>query len=214
MRNYHIFKRIIDILISLIGILVLSPLFLVLAIWIKLTSKGPVVYKHTRIGKDGKPFEIYKFRSMFVGARNLQKERIRREEVITSSGRFIRKTFLDELLQLFNVLKGDMSLVGPRPFDRENFRKKYKNIFKIKPGITSLESVADYLSEQERVDFEKHFKDLLEKDVYKDFDKHRFLLDLYYVKNESFLLDINIIIHTIFLVIKRIFSKKERNWRF
>lgn len=210
MRIYYFFKRVIDIVVSLIGLVLLSPFLIIVAIWVKLTSKGPIIYKHTRIGKNGEPFEIYKFRSMVLGARDLQGKGVDTEKVITLAGKFIRKCFLDELLQLFNVLKGDMSLIGPRPFDKESFRKEYESIYKIKPGITGLESVADYMSNEERVKFEKKFKDLLKKDIYKNKFQHRYILDKYYVDNLSFILDIKVIFYTSLLMFKKIFSKQNQ----
>jgi len=212
MRVYHIFKRAIDILVSLIIILILSPLLLLLSIWVKTSSKGPIIYKHIRIGKNGKHFEVCKFRSMIVGARDLQKRGVPDERLITSAGSFMRKTFLDELPQLFNVLKGDISLIGPRPLDKEAFGrwvekdKEWKNIVKTKPGMTSIESVADYLSSAERIKFEEHFKGLLGRDVYDDFEHHRYVLDSYYSQNESFWLDLRIIVYTLILTLKKVFS--------
>jgi len=212
MRIYHIFKRTIDILVSLIIILILSPLLLLLSIWVKISSKGPIIYKHIRIGKNGRHFEVYKFRSMIVGARDLQKRGVPDERLITSAGSFMRKTFLDELPQLFNVLKGDISLVGPRPLDKEAFErwvekdKEWKNIVKTKPGMTSIESVADYLSSSERIKFEEHFKGLLGRDVYDDFEHHRYVLDSYYSINESFWLDVKIVVYTVILMLKQVFS--------
>ncbi len=215
MRIYHVFKRIIDVIFSLIGIIFLIPLFIILAIWIKTTSKGPVIYKHRRIGKNGKPFTIYKFRTMVVGARDMQKKKIPNKNLITSPGKFLRRCFLDETLQLFNIFKGDMSLVGPRPLDKETFDglikqdKKWNDIIEIKPGLTSVESVADYLSRKEMIEFEKHFKGLLKKDTNQEgYFKHRLILDGYYVKNKSFLLDAKILLYTILLISKKIFSKK------
>ncbi len=213
MKFYHFFKRIVDIVISLIGVILLIPLFLVLTVWIKISSKGPAVYKHTRIGKNGKPFNIYKFRSMVVGARDLQEQNVLDKDIITSSGKTIRKSFFDELLQLFNVLKGDMSLVGPRPFDKEFFSKstkrdkKWKSLLKIKPGLTSIASVASYLSRKEYLKFEMLFKGLFEKDTAKyDSYEHDYILDEYYIDNESLFLDIKILFYTFFLMVKKIFK--------
>ncbi len=215
MKPYHLIKRIFDTVLSLIGIIILMPIFIILAAWIKFSSKGPVIYKHERIGKDGKQFNIYKFRSMAVGARDMQKKGIPNKEIITSAGRFMRKTFLDETAQLFNILKGDMSLVGPRPLDKEAYdnwlkkNKHVKDIIKIKPGLTSIESVTDYLDEDEKTKFEKHFKGLLKRDTdRKSFIKHRIVLDSYYVNKESFFLDLKIITYTFFLMLRKIFSKK------
>ncbi|MBW2991781.1 sugar transferase [Candidatus Woesearchaeota archaeon] len=220
MRLYHIFKRGIDVIVSLIGIIVLIPVFLVIVLWVKSSSRGPAVYKHTRIGKDGKPFKIYKFRSMVVGAREMQNKGVPDDKLITFAGRFLRRSFLDETTQLFNVLKGEMSLIGPRPKDVEVFEnlikddKKWKDIVKIKPGVTSLESVADYLSARGRMKFEKHFKGLLKKDDYNEkrdnyrkYYKHIYFLDKYYMDNESLFFDIKVLYFTFLLMMRRIFSK-------
>ncbi len=209
MRAYHILKRIGDIVVSLIGIIALIPLFILIAVWIKFTSKGPVIYTHLRLGKNEKLFKLYKFRTMITGAREMENKGVSKERLITSAGRFLRRTFLDETLQLFNLLKGDISLVGPRPLDKEVFDeltkrdKKWENIVKIKPGLTSLESVADYLPQKEKIKFEESFKNLLDKDV-QNFYEHRYVLDSYYISRESFILDVKLIFYTFLLVVKRI----------
>ena len=214
MKIYHIFKRIIDVLVSLIGIIILTPVFLILTIWIKLSSKGPVIYKHPRVGEFGKEFEIWKFRSMVVGARGKQKKGVSNKRLITSAGRFMRRTFLDETAQLFNVLKGDISLIGPRPMDVEYFNKitkkdpEYKDLLILKPGMTSIESIVDYLPKGERRRFEEHFEGLVKKDKYKDFEHHRYALDTYYINHESPILDLKILFYTLVLMFRRIFSKK------
>ena len=124
---YRFFKRFFDIVFSLIGLFCLSWLFLIIIIWIKIDDRGPVFFSQTRVGKDGKEFKMYKFRSMVTNAEELKHELMKQNEVdgamfkmkddprITKAGKFIRKTSLDELPQLWNVLIGDMSLVGPRP---------------------------------------------------------------------------------------------------
>ncbi len=217
MKAYHAIKRGMDIVISIMGIIPLIPLFALIAILIKTTSKGPVIYEHPRIGKHGKPFEIYKFRSMIVGAREQEAKGVPLEQLKTPVGRFLRKTFLDETAQLFNVLKGDISLIGPRPLDREVFEKvvrndeRWKYLFNIKPGLTSIESVADYLPKKERIRFEEHFKGLVKEDIYTEFYKHRYILDSYYVKHESPKLDALIIFYTTFLTFKRLFEKKAED---
>ena len=220
MKLYPLIKRAIEIIVSVIFMTILIPLYIIIAIWIKSTSKGPIVYKHTRIGKDGIPFEIYKFRTMIVGARDLQQKGVPEEKLITSAGKFLRKSFLDETPQLFNILKGDMSLVGPRPKDTETFEElikedpEWKDVIKTKPGLTSLESVADYLSGTGRINFEKHFKGLLSKDDYDEhksksgkYYQHVLLLDNYYIKNESPTFDLKIIMFTIMLMLKRVCPK-------
>jgi lipopolysaccharide/colanic/teichoic acid biosynthesis glycosyltransferase len=212
MRIYHIIKRLMDIFFSLILIIILFLLFIIIGIWVKATSPGPIVYKHTRIGKNGKPFMIYKFRTMVQGARDLQNIGVPTQKLTTSAGRFLRKTFLDETLQLFNILKGDISFVGPRPMDKETFEiytardSRWNDIIKIKPGLTSLESIADYLPKKERLKFEKHFKGLFRKDISDHFYIHRLVLDDYYTKNESFLFDLKMVYYTVLLALRRVFS--------
>ncbi len=150
-KIYSLFKRLFDIFCSFIAIIVLSPVLLIIGLLVKLTSKGPVFYVSTRIGKDGKPFKFYKFRSMKKDAEkelvNLLEQnetqgitfKMKDDPRITKFGKFIRKTSLDELPQLFNILKGDMSIVGPRPCtDREYalYSEKDKKRLLVPQGLT------------------------------------------------------------------------------
>ena len=143
-------KRFFDIVASGCGLLVLLPLFLVIAIWIKLDSKGPVFYRQVRVGRHNKDFRIIKFRSMRVGADKGSLVTIGgRDPRITRSGYFIRKYKLDELPQLFNVLKGDMSLVGPRPEVRKYvdlYTDEQRKVLSVRPGITDYASI-EYVDE-------------------------------------------------------------------
>lgn len=214
MRFYHIFKRFADIIIALVLILALIPFYVIIYIAVRVTSKGPVIYKHPRVGKGKKEFVIYKFRSMYVNARSMQQKGIWDENrLLTPIGKFIRTTFLDEIPQLVNILKGDLTFIGPRPLDVETFQilrkqdKRWNNTIRSRPGLTSLESVADYLPEKERKEFERHFKGLLKKDKETDQFKHRLVLDLYYVENESLLFDIKIFLKTMLLTLRKLFSK-------
>ena len=185
-RFYTLSKRIIDVIASIIGIIVLSPLLLLVAILIKVDSKGPIIFKQVRVGKDSKPFNIYKFRSMKINTPNLSTEEfVDASKFITKVGWFIRKTSIDELPQLFNILKGDMSIVGPRPvIEKETrlleLRKKYK-VDKIPPGITGLAQIngRDNIDDYEKVEY-----------------------DLNYLINRSLILDIKIIIKTFLKVVK------------
>lgn len=185
-RFYTLSKRIIDVIASIIGIIVLSPLLLVVSILIKVDSKGPIIFKQVRVGKDSKPFNIYKFRSMKINTPNLSTEEfVDASKFITKVGWFIRKTSIDELPQLFNILKGDMSIVGPRPvIEKETrlleLRKKYK-VDKIPPGITGLAQIngRDNIDDYEKVEY-----------------------DLNYLVNRSLTLDIKIIIKTFLKVVK------------
>ena len=137
-------KRVFDIIASGIGLLLLSPLFVVLAIWIKLDSEGPVFYRQVRVGKNNKDFKSFKFRSMRVNSDKGSLVTIGEDPRITRSGRFIRKMKLDELPQLINVLIGDMSLVGPRPEVRhyvDYWTPQQMTVLCVRPGITDPASI-------------------------------------------------------------------------
>jgi len=137
-------KRLFDILASGLGLLVLSPIFLVLAIWIKFDSEGPVFYRQVRVGRNNKDFKIFKFRSMRINADKGSLVTIGDDPRITRSGRFIRKMKLDELPQLINVLTGDMSLVGPRPEVRhyvDYWTPQQMSVLAVRPGITDPASI-------------------------------------------------------------------------
>ena len=204
-----------DILESLVGIIILLPFWIIIAIIIKLTSKGPVVYKHPRIGKYCNEFNMYKFRTMIVGARTLQDKGVPNENLITPFGGFLRRAFLDETLQLFNILKGDMSIVGPRPMDIEYFQGLVKkdrvwcHIFAIMPGLTGLESVADYLPQEDRLRFEEIFKGLPKERPHEAFLRHRFILDSYYIEKEGLIMDTIIFFCTIWMIFRRIITGKK-----
>lgn len=139
---YFTFKRIIDFILSLIGLVVLSPLLIFLAIWIKVDSKGPIFFKQKRIGKDKGLFDIYKFRTMLAETPSDMPTHLLNDPdaFITKSGKFLRKTSLDEIPQMINIIKGEMSIIGPRPalWNQEDLiaeRDKY-HANEIKPGLT------------------------------------------------------------------------------
>ena len=183
---YYITKRLIDIVGSLCGIILLSPLFLLVAILIKLDSKGPIIFKQIRIGKNSKPFYIYKFRSMKIDAPNLSTEEfINASDFTTKVGKFIRKTSIDELPQLVNILKGDMSIVGPRPVIEREVRlleiRKECNVDSILPGITGLAQING-------------------RDNIDDYEKVKY--DFEYLSKRNLVLDIKIIINTVLKVAK------------
>ena len=144
--------RFFDFILSLVGLVVLAPIFIVLAIWIKIDSKGPVFYKQIRVGQNGIDFGLFKFRSMVVDADKKGLITVGgRDPRITRSGYFIRKYKLDELPQLINVLLGDMSLVGPRPEVRkyvELYTDEQQKVLSVKPGITDYASI-EYMDENE-----------------------------------------------------------------
>ncbi|MBS5600232.1 MAG: sugar transferase [Coprobacillus cateniformis] len=141
-------KRIIDIIMSFLGIIVLSPVLIVLSIFIKMTSPGPVLFKQERVGKNNKNFKIYKFRSMRTDTpKDVPTHMLEDpEQYITKIGKFMRKTSLDELPQLFNILKGEMSVIGPRPslpnqYDLNELRNK-NGASSIRPGLTGLAQIS------------------------------------------------------------------------
>lgn len=143
--------RLLDVFFSALGMLVLSPVFLIMSIWIRTDSKGPVFYKQVRVGKDNMDFLLYKFRSMITDAdkKGLLITVGGKDPRVTKSGYFIRKYKLDELPQLINVFKGDMSLVGPRPEVRkyvDMYNDKQHKVLSIRPGITDYASI-EYMDE-------------------------------------------------------------------
>ena len=144
--------RLLDIVLSLLGLIFLLPIFLILAVWIKFDSQGSIFFRQIRVGKDGKDFRIYKFRTMIVNAEKMGIITIgERDPRITNSGYFLRKYKLDELPQLINVFKGEMSFVGPRPEVRkyvEMYNQEQLKILTVKPGITDYASI-EYINEDE-----------------------------------------------------------------
>lgn len=193
---YFFFKRLMDILCSGLAIIVLSPLLFIVAVAIKIESKGPVVFCQERIGKDGKSFYMYKFRSMCVNAEDILEKLESKNEVdgpvfkmkddprVTKVGKFIRKFSIDELMQLFNILKGDMSIVGPRPAlpsEVAEYDDFARNRLKVKPGLTCYWQVMG----RSNLSFDEWMH-----------------LDAKYIKEMSLWLDIKLILKTIPAVLK------------
>ncbi len=194
-------KRAFDIIASGLGLIVLSPLFIVLAIWIKLDSKGPVFYRQVRVGYKNKDFRIFKFRSMRVGADKGSLVTIGGHDPrVTRSGYFIRKFKFDELPQLINVFLGDMSLVGPRPEVRhyvDYWTPEQMHVLDVRPGITDPASIKfrneNELMEQAE-DPEKYYIEVIMQEKIK--------LYLEYVEKHSFLYDIGLIFKTFWVIVK------------
>ena len=193
-KLYEVIKRLMDITLSAIGLIILSPILLVVAILIKIDSKGPIFFKQKRVGLYGKEFDMYKFRSMVVNAEELKEKLEKQNEMsgpmfkiaddprITKLGKFIRKTSIDELPQLWNVIKGDMSLVGPRPSlpkEVAQFEPWMEERFKVKPGLTCYWQVGG----RNNIDFENWMK-----------------LDIKYVKERTLAIDIMLIFKTFFVL--------------
>ncbi len=148
-RTYIALKRLLDVAASILGLICLAPLFLITAILVKLTSKGPILFTQTRVGKDGELFEIYKFRTMRVDAEKNTGPvwAAQNDSRLTPVGQFLRKTHMDEIPQFLNILRGEMSLIGPRP-ERPVFVEQFKTLIvdyekrlTVKPGITGLAQV-------------------------------------------------------------------------
>jgi len=201
---YQYIKRLFDIILSLVALIILAPLIFITTIIVKSTSKGPVFFKGSRIGYNGKPFSVIKFRTMFIEAdpimhneyiMNLTNKglgakrgneifKLKNDPRITQVGRFLRRYGLDELPQFINVLKGNMSFIGPRPpikFEYEAYKDLQDERLKVKPGITGLWQVSG--------------RNILTYD-------RMIELDLYYIKNISFILDLKILIRSIFAPFK------------
>ena len=194
-------KRLFDIVASGIGLVLLTPLFLIVAIWIKCDSPGPVFYRQTRVGKNNKDFRIFKFRSMRLGADGGSLITIGGHDPrITRSGYFIRKTKIDEFPQLINVFLGEMSIVGPRPEVRhfvDLWTKEQMHVLDVRPGITDPASIR-YRNENELLekstDPEKYYIDTIMQDKLK--------LYLEYVENNSLWNDIKLIFQTMYVIVK------------
>lgn len=197
-ETYKFVKRFFDIVLASIGMIGLSPIFLIISLAIKLESKGPIFFKHTRIGKDGKIIKIYKFRSMVNNAEDLIEEftpeqmkeykenyKLTNDPRITKVGKFLRKTSLDELPQLINIIKGDLSIIGPRPVVADELKKYGTNTRKflsVTPGLTGYwaangRSCTSY--------------------------EQRMQMELFYIDNLSLKMDIKVFFKTIEAVIKR-----------
>lgn len=188
-------KRIFDIVASGIGLILLSPLFVILAIWIKCDSIGPVFYKQVRVGRNNMDFQLFKFRSMRVGSDKKGLITVGGHDPrITRSGYYIRKYKLDEFPQLINVFKGDMSLAGPRPEVRkyvDMYTEEQMHVLDVRPGITDLASIR-YRNENELLervnDPDKYYVEVIMPD--------KLRINLEYVARHSFTFDIRLIFQT------------------
>jgi exopolysaccharide biosynthesis polyprenyl glycosylphosphotransferase len=186
-----VLKRVMDIFASVLSLVILSPIYMIVAFIVKATSHGPVFYSHERIGLNGQPFTMYKFRSMYVDAeRNGPSLSSKDDPRITPFGKFMRKVRLDELPQFYNVLIGEMSLVGPRP-ERRHFidlivkeAPHYRLLHKIKPGITSWGQV--------KFGYAENVEEMIQRMKY----------DLLYLENMSILVDLKILIYTVLIVVQ------------
>ena len=187
-----IIKRVIDILLSALALIVLSPIIIVSALLVKLTSKGPAVFRQKRLGRNGKEFTIYKLRTMFINSEHTGSGVYsdNRDPRMTRIGKLLRKTSIDELPQLINILRGDMSLIGPRPpltyhpWVIDKYSEHQRHMFDVRPGITGWAQI--------------HGR----KDV--EWNK-RIELNIWYVDHVSFLLDLKIL----FVTFSKVFSNAD-----
>lgn len=188
------FKRAFDILVSAAALILLSPVFIGVALAIKVSSPGPIFYRATRIGRHGVPFKLYKFRSMVVNADKIGAGiTTAGDPRITPVGRFLRRTKLDELPQLINVLRGEMSLVGPRPEDPRYvalYTEEQRRVLRVRPGITSLASVR-YRNEEALLKGEDWERLYIEKIM-----PDKLAIDLQYVERATLLSDLGVLWQT------------------
>ena len=193
--------RFFDFILSLVGLVVLAPIFIVLAIWIKIDSKGPVFYKQVRVGQNSIDFGLFKFRSMVVDADKKGLITVGgRDPRITRSGYFIRKYKLDELPQLINVLVGDMSLVGPRPEVRKYvdlYTDEQQKVLSVKPGITDYASI-EYMDENEILGKSSD----PEKTYIEEIMSEKIKCNMKYIQNKSLVEYFKIIFLTILKIIR------------
>lgn len=190
-------KRLFDITASFFGILILSPLFIFISLWVGLSSKGGVFYKQIRVGRNNKDFKLYKFRSMRV---NSDKQGLltvgSKDSRITKAGYFIRKYKIDELPQLFNVLKGDMSFVGPRPEVRryvDLYSEEQMKVLSVRPGITDHASIK-YRNENDILSSASNPEEYYIQHIMPD----KLKINIDYINKRTFVKDIKIIFQTIF----------------
>ena len=189
---YKHFKRFFDIFLSIFGLVISLPITFAVSIIIKLTSNGPIIFKQDRIGKDGKVFKMYKFRSMYINSEHTGSGVYsgKDDPRVTKIGRFIRKTSIDEIPQFLNVLKGDMSFIGPRPvltyhpWTIDKYTKKQFKRFEVRPGITGWAQV----NGRKTLDWSERIK-----------------YDVFYVENISLKFDIKIF----FMTIKQVITSKD-----
>ena len=201
---YRVIKRIFDILAAMLATIVFLIPWAVIAIIIKIQSPGPAIYKAQRVGKDGKLFTLYKFRSMRVDSGAIHSTTLRGDPRIFPFGEFIRKTKLDETPQLINILKGEMSVIGPRPEDKDNadeiYVGKYKDILSAMPGLSSPASLYDYTHGETYESEELYEKEFLPK---------KLDVELYYVQHKSLWYDFKTIIKTVVTILQIAFGKEK-----
>lgn len=197
-------KRMYDVIFAIIFLLLTSPIMILAAIGIFITSKGPIIYKAKRVGKNGIPFTLYKFRTMKVDSGEIRVTTLINDKRIYPFGKFLRKSKIDELPQLVNILLNQMSVVGPRPEDisiaEELYVGRYKDIYNVKPGLTSPASLFEYTHGEYYQNEEDYILEFLPK---------KLEIELFYVKNHSLWYDIKLTLKTAIIILQVMFGKTD-----
>lgn len=195
-------KRVFDFVFSFIGLCFLVPFFILISVIVKIDSRGPVFYLQQRVGRGGRLFHLFKFRTMHTEADKLTAITVgKRDSRITHVGYYLRKYKLDELPQLINVVKGDMSLVGPRPELKkfvDLYTKEQRDVILVRPGITDLASI-EYRNENELLEGKADPIDFYIREIM----PHKLELNRHYIQHQSFGLDLKIIFTTVFSIFKK-----------
>ncbi len=201
---YLFLKRLSDIILSFLAILVFLPWWIVISIIIKIQSPGPVIYKAKRVGKNAKIFTLYKFRTMCVNSGKVRSTTLRSDSRVYPFGDFLRKTKLDETPQFFNILKGEMSIIGPRPEDEINagdiYTGEFVEILSVKPGLSSPASLYDF-THGEKYESEEEYN--------KHFLPQKLFLELCYVRKRNYLYDVKIVFQTVLTILLIVFGKED-----
>lgn len=199
-------KRAFDVAFAVVFLIVFFPVYIFAAIGVAVCSPGTPIYKARRVGRDGKIFTCYKFRSMRLDSGKVKLTTLRNDDRIFAFGKFIRKTKIDETPQIFNILKGEMSVVGPRPEDEANAEKiyvgEYKRILDVKPGLTSPASLYDF-TRGEKYESEEAYE--------REFLPRKLALELLYVERRSFWRDLWIVAKTGAIIVATVLGKRNFN---
>lgn len=200
----RIIKRAFDILNSILALVVFLLPWLLISVVIKICSPGPVFYRANRVGRNGKIFVCYKFRTMCVDSGDVRLTTLSNDERVFGFGRFLRKTKLDETPQLINILKGEMSVIGPRPEDEDNSKKVFGDamdtILSVRPGLSSPASIYDY-THGERFESESEYERL--------FLPQKIDLELYYINHRTVFYDFCVIVRTVAVILLTLCGKKR-----
>lgn len=203
-RIYLLVKRSFDVVVAIVAIIVLLIPWSIIAIIIKMQSPGPAIYKARRVGIDGEVFTLYKFRTMNVDSGKIRATTLRCDPRIFPFGKFLRKSKLDETPQLINIIKGEMSIIGPRPEDEANAERlylgRYKDILSVKPGLSSPASLYDYTHGELYPNEETYIKEFLPQ---------KMDVELFYIHHRSIFYDLQIILRTVVTILQILGGKKR-----